>query len=86
MIPLLFECELEQMFSAIWCVGASRRTQLNRLEARGLTPLEASQRLASQISVEEKMERAAIAFWGEGTLAALLRQLDYICSINRPIS
>src|SRR5580698_1833000 len=41
MIPLLFECELEQMFSAVWCVGASRVTQMNRLQARGLSETEA---------------------------------------------
>src|ERR1700727_1958455 len=40
MIPLLFECELEQMFSAVWCVGATRATQLNRLQARGLSETE----------------------------------------------
>jgi dephospho-CoA kinase len=78
MIPLLFECELEPMFSAVWCVGASRVTQLNRLKARGLTETEAAQRLASQMPVTEKMARSSIAFWGEGKSAALLRQLDYV--------
>ena len=77
MIPLLFECELEQMFSAVWCVGASRVTQLNRLQARGLSETEAAQRVASQMPVAEKMARSAIAFWGEGTPTALHRQLDH---------
>ena len=71
MIPLLFECELEQMFSAVWCVGASRATQLNRLKARGLSEAEAAQRLASQMPVAEKMARSTVAFWGEGTPATL---------------
>jgi dephospho-CoA kinase len=78
MIPLLFECELEQMFSAVWCVGASRVTQINRLKARGLSEKEAAQRLASQMSVVEKMARSTIAFWGEGTPATLLMQLDQV--------
>src|SRR5271155_4394796 len=78
MIPLLFECELEQMFSAVWCVGASRVTQLNRLKARGLSETEAAQRLASQMPVAEKMARSTIAFWGEGTPATLLLQLDQV--------
>ena len=78
MIPLLFECELEQMFSAVWCVGASRAVQLNRLKARGLSETEAAQRLASQMPVAEKMARSSIAFWGEGTPAALRLQLDQI--------
>ena len=78
MIPLLFECELEQMFSAVWCIGASRVTQINRLKARGLSEKEASQRLASQMPVAEKMARSTIAFWGEGTPATLLLQLDQV--------
>ena len=79
MIPLLFECELEQVFSAVWCVGASRVTQMNRLKARGFSEMEAAQRLASQMPVAEKMARSTIAFWGEGTPATLLLQLDQVC-------
>ena len=79
MIPLLFECELEKMFSAVWCVGASRAVQLRRLAARGFTETEAVQRLVSQMSVPEKMARASVAFWGEGTTSSLLRQLDLVC-------
>ena len=78
MIPLLFECELEQMFSVVWCVGASRVTQLNRLKARGFSEAEALQRLASQMPIAEKMARASVAFWGEGTPATLLLQLDQV--------
>jgi dephospho-CoA kinase len=78
MIPLLFECELEQKFSAVWCVGASRVTQLKRLQARGLSGPEAAQRIASQMPVAEKMARSTIAFWGEGTPASLLSQLDQV--------
>ena len=78
MIPLLFECELEQMFSAVWCVGASRATQLTRLKARGHSETEAAQRVASQMPVAEKMARATLAFWGEGTPATLLLQLDQV--------
>ncbi len=80
MIPLLFECELEQMFSAVWCVGASCVTQLNRLKVRGLSEVEAGQRVASQWPVAEKMARSTVAFWGEGKPATLLLQLDQVCS------
>src|SRR5476649_1965854 len=79
MIPLLFECELEQMFSAVWSVGASRAVQINRLKARGFSTEDAVQRLASQMPVAEKMSRSSIAFWGEGTPATLLLQLDQVC-------
>jgi dephospho-CoA kinase len=78
MIPLLFECELEQMFSAVWCVGASRDVQMRRLKARGFSEPESEARLASQLPVAEKMGRSTIAFWGEGTPAALQLQLDQV--------
>src|SRR5277367_1873178 len=74
MIPLLYECELERLFSAVWCVGASRETQMRRLKARGLAAPEVTGRLASQWPVAEKMARANVAFWGEGPPAALARQ------------
>jgi dephospho-CoA kinase len=76
MIPLLFECKLELLFPVVWCVGASRRVQLDRLQARGLSAVEAEQRLASQLPVADKMARSTVAFWGEGTTDTLLLQLD----------
>ena len=76
MIPLLYECELQAHFRAVWCVGASRATQLRRLVDRGHTPAEAQQRIASQMPVAEKMARATVAFWNEGTVDALERQVQ----------
>lgn len=78
MIPLLFECELDKLFTSVWSVGASRAAQTRRLVARGLSETEARQRIDSQMPVAEKMARSHIAFWGEGTPASLLRQLDQI--------
>lgn len=78
MIPLLFECELERIFRVVWSVGASRAVQLRRLMERGFTEAEAAQRLSSQMPVAEKMARSSVAFWGEGTPASLLRQLDFV--------
>jgi dephospho-CoA kinase len=76
MIPLLYECELEAHFRAVWCVGASRATQLRRLVDRGHTAAEAQQRIASQLPVADKMARASVAFWNEGTVDALTRQVQ----------
>jgi dephospho-CoA kinase len=78
MIPLLYECALESAFSNVWCVGASQRTQMTRLRARGFSGEEATQRLNSQMPVADKMAKAQIAFWGEGTPATLLAQLDHV--------
>ena len=75
MIPLLYECELEAFFSAVWCVGASRATQMRRLVERGHDAAEADLRIQSQWSVADKMARASVAFWNEGTRDALERQV-----------
>jgi dephospho-CoA kinase len=76
MIPLLYECELEAHFRAVWCIGASRATQMARLQARGHSAAEAGHRIESQMPVAAKMARAAAAFWNEGSLAALQRQVE----------
>jgi dephospho-CoA kinase len=76
MIPLLYECELEAYFRAVWCVGASRATQLRRLAARGHDAAEAQQRIDSQLPVAAKMARASVAFWNEGSRDALERQVQ----------
>ena len=76
MIPLLYECELQAHFRAVWCVGASRATQLRRLVDRGHTATEAQQRIASQMPLADKMARASVAFWNEGTVDALERQVQ----------
>jgi dephospho-CoA kinase len=78
MIPLLYECALESVFPVVWAIGATRATQLARLRARGLSALEAEQRLASQLPPAGKMARAQAAFWGEGTLDVLRRQVDQL--------
>jgi len=78
MIPLLYECALEPAFNAVWCVGASRRVQVRRMRARGLSEEEATQRFNSQMPVADKMARAHVVFWGEGTPATLLAQIDHV--------
>ena len=76
MIPLLYECELEAHFRAVWCVGASRATQARRLVERGHSAAEAAQRIDSQLPVPEKMARASVAFWNEGSPESLERQVQ----------
>jgi dephospho-CoA kinase len=78
MIPLLYECALEQMFTSVWCVGASRATQVRRLRERGISEDEALLRLKSQLPVADKLAKARVVFWGEGTPATLLAQLDQV--------
>ena len=49
---------------------------MRRLIERGHTADEAGRRIESQWPVADKMARAAVAFWNEGSLATLQRQVE----------
>lgn len=70
-IPLLFEVGLDKAWDAVVCVAAREETMLARLAARGLAPLEAQARIASQWPVREKAARADRVIENDGTLAEL---------------
>lgn len=58
-VPLLFEVGWEVMADETWVVYVDSSTQLNRLMARNnFSCRQASQRIASQMSLEEKRQRA----------------------------
>lgn len=76
-IPLLFEQEYEDWFDQIWLVDVSKDTQLERLMARNnLSQEEAQRRIAAQLSLEEKRQRAEIVIDNNGALLATLKQVQ----------
>lgn len=74
-IPLLFETQVEAEFDAIICFACSAATQQERLVARGWPPEQTQQRLAAQLPVGEKMQRANYVVWTEGAIEMLAQQL-----------
>ena len=76
-IPLLFEQGYEDWFDKIWLVDVSKGTQLERLMARNnLSQEEAQQRIAAQLSLAEKRQRAEIVIDNNGALSATLKQVQ----------
>ncbi|MGE4551006.1 MAG: dephospho-CoA kinase [Opitutales bacterium] len=75
-IPLLFENNLESLFSCVVSVFCSQNIQHNRLIAKGMTVEEASARIASQMPAREKADRADVALLNDGDLSHLEAQLD----------
>ncbi len=71
LIPLLFETRWRLPWDATFCVAASPAVQLQRLRGRGLSEEEARRRVASQMSLEDKIARADITVWNDGTVAVL---------------
>lgn len=77
-IPLLFETQAESHFDKIICVACSENSRRERLLKRGWTPEQLQLRIAAQMPITEKIERAHFVIWSEGDLENHSRQVDSI--------
>jgi dephospho-CoA kinase len=76
-IPLLYETGYESVLDQVAVVYIPESIQLERLMKRDqLTKEEAQQRIDSQLSIEEKRQRADIIFDNQGTIAELEAQVQ----------
>lgn len=76
-IPLLFEKGYEDWCDQVWLVAVDEETQLNRLMARnGYTKEEAQKRIASQMSLAEKMKKADLVIDNRKGLDTLYQKLE----------
>jgi dephospho-CoA kinase len=75
-IPLLFETKAESYFDKIICAACRPDTQWKRLAARGWNVSHIEQRMAAQMSIEEKITRSHYIVWTEGRMESLARQVD----------
>lgn len=76
-IPLLIEQHYEEWFESVWLVAVSKETQLKRLMERNhLSELQAQERIASQMPLDEKSAHADLVLDNNGDLTALYAQLD----------
>ena len=76
-IPLLIEQHYEEWFESVWLVAVSKETQLKRLMERNhLSELQAQERIASQMPLDEKSAHADLLLDNNDDLAALYAQLD----------
>ena len=77
-IPLLFEVGAEGEFDSVICVACTGNTQRERLRARGWDDVQIAARIAAQMDVAEKIERANQVVWTEGDINLLREQLQSI--------
>jgi dephospho-CoA kinase len=73
-VPLLYETNAQSEFDWVVVVACSEATQVARLKSRGLTEEQICQRLAAQMTMQEKMNRADIVIWNDVPLAVLAQQ------------
>lgn len=75
--PLLIEAGLTNMVDEVWLVMVDEKTQVLRLIIRDkCTEEEACRRIASQMPLKEKLERADKVIDNNGTIENTLRQVD----------
>jgi dephospho-CoA kinase len=77
-IPLLYETRCEPEFDAVICTGCSAGTQQERLRQRGWSAEQIAGRLAAQLPLRTKLERADFVVWTEGSLTTTEAQLDEV--------
>ena len=75
-LPLLFENKLQNNFSCTISLYAPKPVILKRLQARGLSDKESEFRIASQLSLYEKVEQADFVLWGGGDSHFLNQQAE----------
>lgn len=74
-IPLLFEKGLEKEFDFTICIACDPAVQAQRLASRGFSPQEASRRIARQLPLAQKIERADFVVTNNGSPAFLRDQV-----------
>lgn len=76
-VPLLFECGWQTLCDETWLVAAPEALRLARAAARdGMSPAAAKARLAAQMPEAQKRALADVVLENDGTVAALLAQVD----------
>lgn len=84
-VPLLYEVDFPLKRNIDLVVAASPLTQLARLtEDRGLDEQLAQQILNSQLLIDEKIRRADVVVWNDGSLTSLNSQITHLadrCSL-----
>ena len=77
-VPLLFEKDLQENFSLTLCLSCDPEVQHKRLKAKGLSDLQIQQRKLRQLSLDEKMRRADIILYNNGSLEHLREQVEQV--------
>ena len=76
-VPLLFETGMDALCDETWVVQVKPETQLKRvMERDGLDEEQARERIASQMSQEEKAERATVVVNNDHSLERLQAELN----------
>ncbi len=77
--PLLFEVHLDELCDKNWLITLSEDVQIARIQQRGGIDIkQIKQRIAAQMSTEEKIKRSDIVINNDGTLAELYVKIECV--------
>jgi dephospho-CoA kinase len=86
-IPLLYEVGRERDFDAVIVAAVDPATQLQRIIDRdGISDVEARQRVAAQLPIDEKVRRADYVITTAGTFDETNRQVRDVLDQLRAVS
>ncbi|HSK97593.1 MAG TPA: dephospho-CoA kinase [Euzebyales bacterium] len=78
-VPLLVETDVDRRYDAIVVVAAPEHVQVERLvKLRGMSELQAKQRVAAQAPLEAKLARATHVIWNDDGLRQLRERADEV--------
>ena len=75
LIPLLFECKLEDLYDEIWCVTCKNETQVERLIKKGFTQEDIKLRINSQLSLDMKIKKSDFVIDNSDTVNETKKQI-----------
>ena len=75
LIPLLFECGLENSYNEIWCITCKSEIQLGRLLKKGFTQEEIKLRVNSQLPIDVKVKKSDFVIDNSGTIDETKNQI-----------
>lgn len=86
-VPLAYEAGWECGWDAVICVAAPLAMQIARLKKKGFSEKDARKRIAAQMPLAEKINRADYIIFNAGTIAGLRQQTGLVFrNINLDIS
>ena len=75
--PTLFESKRESFVDKIWVVAADKETRIQRIMKRdGISREEVLQRMESQLPDDEKIAKADLVIYNDGTLEDLKKKVE----------
>lgn len=83
--PLLFEAKMEKEADIIVVVAATKKKQVERFVKKGYSKKDALLRIASQLHLEQKIKKADMVIYNNGTLAELKKNVRSLAMILREL-